>query len=302
MRRPDDPTISTDAQSGEGFLGRWARRKRETLSEPSSEPLVEPRGRADEASGGEPARDAASALTADVCVIDDGSGTSVPGTAPEPGAAEQTQDVVLTDADMPPLSSLGDEDDYSGFMSPGVSEALRKKALRQLFMSAQFNVLDGLNDYDDDFTTFEALGDIVTSDMRHQIEMEAERAEREAQRLALDEVEQRQPMLDDAVPSQDAIGADAGTEAEADTGRDEVDASQGNPFEMDDPDRADPVIDVDERLVEGQLALATDTQQRQQQPQDWPGSTARSDESGNEDESRRPSGSTGSSRRNVDDV
>ena len=43
-------------------------------------------------------------------------------------------------------------------------------------MSAVFNVRDGLDDYDEDFTSFEALGDIVTSDMKHQAEMEAERA------------------------------------------------------------------------------------------------------------------------------
>ena len=78
---------------------------------------------------------------------------------------------MLTDADMPPLESLGEDDDYSGFMSTGVSEELRNLALRKLFRSAKFNVVDGLNDYDDDFTNFEPLGDIITSDMRHQMEV-----------------------------------------------------------------------------------------------------------------------------------
>ncbi len=82
----------------------------------------------------------------------------------------------LTDEDMPPLESLGEDSDYSGFLSPGVSDKLRRVALKKLFSSAYFNVLDGLDDYDDDFRTFEALGDIITSDMRHQLELEAERA------------------------------------------------------------------------------------------------------------------------------
>ena len=44
----------------------------------------------------------------------------------------------LTDADMPPLESLGEESDYSGFLSPEVSEALRKKALRKMFHLAAY--------------------------------------------------------------------------------------------------------------------------------------------------------------------
>ena len=92
---------------------------------------------------------------------------------PSPPVVEEK---VLTDEDMPPLASLDENSDYSGFLSPGVSEALRRRALRKLFSSAVFNVPDGLDDYDDDFTSFAALGDIVTADMKHQAEMEAERA------------------------------------------------------------------------------------------------------------------------------
>ena len=61
------------------------------------------------------------------------------------------------DADMPPLESLGPESDYSGFMSPGVSEELRRVALRKLFHGPLYNITDGLDDYDDDFTSFAVL-------------------------------------------------------------------------------------------------------------------------------------------------
>ena len=56
-----------------------------------------------------------------------------------------------TDADMPPIESLGEHSDYSGFMSPRVSEELRRAALRKLFHLSRFNIRDGLDDYDDDF-------------------------------------------------------------------------------------------------------------------------------------------------------
>ena len=78
--------------------------------------------------------------------------------------------LVLTDEDMPPVESLSDDSDFSGFLSPNVSEELRKVALRKLFNGAVFNQRDGLDDYDDDFTSFAKLGNIVTADMKHQME------------------------------------------------------------------------------------------------------------------------------------
>ena len=93
---------------------------------------------------------------------------------------------VLTDADMPSLDTLDESSDYSGFLSPGVSDRLRKRALRKLFATAVFNVRDGLDDYDEDFTWFEPLGDMVTSDMKHQAEV-AERRRLEAEEAKLAE-------------------------------------------------------------------------------------------------------------------
>jgi len=96
-----------------------------------------------------------------------------------PAIAAEEEAPALTDADMPPLETLGEDDSYSGFLSPEVSEKLRKVALRQLFHGAGFNIRDGLDDYDEDFTIFKPLGDIVTADMRHREEM-LERKAKEA--------------------------------------------------------------------------------------------------------------------------
>lgn len=85
-------------------------------------------------------------------------------------AAAEATELQLCDEDMPPLESLDETSDYTGFLSPKVSEELRRIALRKLFHSAGFNVCDGLDDYDEDFSSFAKLGNIITSDMRHQIE------------------------------------------------------------------------------------------------------------------------------------
>jgi len=78
---------------------------------------------------------------------------------------------------LPDLASLGADSDYSAFMAPGVDEATRRQALRKLFSSPQFNIRDGLDDYCDDFTQWKKLGDIVTADMRFQMERAARLAE-----------------------------------------------------------------------------------------------------------------------------
>jgi hypothetical protein len=130
--------------SGESRLSRWSRRKLEAEQESASveqAPTVEAT-----ASLNEP-------------VVDEIE-------APAP---------LLTDADMPDIESLTEESDYSGFMSSGVSDELRNLALRKLFRAPVFNIRDGLDEYDEDYTYFEKLGDIVTCDMKHQIEMQEQK-------------------------------------------------------------------------------------------------------------------------------
>ena len=79
---------------------------------------------------------------------------------------DNSEPAPLTDEDMPEIDSLGEESDYSPFLSPGVSDELRTLALRKLFKLPQFNIVDGLNDYDDDFSKMPALSQAVASKMR----------------------------------------------------------------------------------------------------------------------------------------
>ncbi|WP_311064750.1 DUF3306 domain-containing protein [Halomonas sp. DWK9] len=63
--------------------------------------------------------------------------------APSPGSLDHT----LPDPDTLPAGS-----DFSAFMVPGVSAALRRRALRRLWSTGNYNVRDGLDDYDADYT------------------------------------------------------------------------------------------------------------------------------------------------------
>jgi len=97
----------------------------------------------------------------------------------------EAQQPALSDADMEPVEGMTEESDFSKFMSPGVSDKLRNLALRKLFYAPIFNIRDGLDEYDGDYTWFEKLGDIVTADMRHQMELEAnKKLEQEAREIA----------------------------------------------------------------------------------------------------------------------
>ena len=119
---------------------------------------------------------------------------SIPADEAEAVSAQQAEAEAkpLTDADMPGIETLTEESDFSAFMSSGVSDELRNLALRKLFHAPVFNIRDGLDEYDEDYTSFEKLGDIVTSDMKHQVEMQQKKL-REAR-----ELEQRNAALDEA--------------------------------------------------------------------------------------------------------
>jgi hypothetical protein len=175
--------MSTDTK--ESGLSRWARRKQEAREVPE----------APEAPAIVSEMSAAESLL-DVPVTDE--------IVEEP--------VALTDADMPDIDTLGDDSDFTGFMSPGVSDELRNLALRKLFHAPVFNIRDGLDEYDEDYTSFEKLGDIVTCDMKHQIEVQErkrrEALEREEQARAEAEGEDVEDMDDEDAVEVDDDGID----------------------------------------------------------------------------------------------
>lgn len=100
---------------------------------------------------------------------------------------DNDEEPLLCDEDMPDISTLTANSDVSPFFNKGVSEALRKAALRYVFSLPSYNIRDGLNDYDEDYTVFEPLGNTVTCDMK----FHKERKERlEQERLEAEKLEQ----------------------------------------------------------------------------------------------------------------
>ncbi len=115
-----------------------------------------------------------------------------------PEAAAETVAPAPSEPELPPLEALDEYSDYSGFLSDKVSDRLRKQALRKLFHLPQFNITDGLDDYDEDFSIFEPLGDILTADMRHRAEQESRRQESPAADEPLTPAEPEVAEADDA--------------------------------------------------------------------------------------------------------
>ena len=108
-------------QDEDGFLERWSRRKR---------------GESSDGDLGTEATEAPPLLEED----------------PDSGDPEVI-------AKLPDLDSLTEETDFTAFFQDGVPETIRRQALRRLWrLNPVFANLDGLNDYDEDFS---ALGIIA---------------------------------------------------------------------------------------------------------------------------------------------
>ncbi len=137
----------------EGFAQRWSRRKQAARANPAI---------------------ASEAPSAD---------------SPPLPAVEAPPPRVLTDADMPPIESLGEDSDFSGFLSAGVSEALRRQALRRLFTLPGLSERCVLDSEFYDCTRLEPLGNIVTHEMREALEREAERLAEQARAALIEKCE-----------------------------------------------------------------------------------------------------------------
>lgn len=109
-------------------LERWSRKKRGLESDAVMAP--EPAQASEEASAEAHLQQEAPADPAEPPV-------------PAPGSLDDT----LPDPDTLPAGS-----DFSVFMAAGVSSALRRRALRRLWATGNYNVRDGLDDYDADYT------------------------------------------------------------------------------------------------------------------------------------------------------
>jgi len=78
-------------------------------------------------------------------------GEVVPGEGPDQSAIVEQ---------LPDIETLEEASDFTVFLKEGVPEALRRQALRKLWrLNPVFANLDGLNDYDEDFTIVTVLAE-----------------------------------------------------------------------------------------------------------------------------------------------
>jgi hypothetical protein len=147
-------------ESDEGFLNRWARRKQRAVRTPAAKSAPE---------------------------TPETSAPAGPSEAERAEAEARRQELIDS---LPEPEQLGPEDDYTQFLQDGVPDDLRQRALRRLWTSNPvFANLDGLNDYDLDYTdaatvvenlktAFQAGRGMVTKEEREAEAAAAERAAR----------------------------------------------------------------------------------------------------------------------------
>lgn len=67
---------------------------------------------------------------------------------------------------LPSVEDLDFSSDFSVFLRPQVEEPLKRAALRKLFHSGQFNTMDGLDVYIDDYNRFEPIPEEMLRQLR----------------------------------------------------------------------------------------------------------------------------------------
>lgn len=168
--------------SESSFFSRWSRRKQE--NQPESEPISD-----NNAAQEQPAPHSTEAGTPDTTYrkvedkefnpdqseqillsdTDHDIATSSE-LSPSHSQTNAPSPQALTDSDMPDISTLDGNSDVSGFFSEDVSENLRKKALKAMFLKPEFNLRDGLEDYDDDFSVMKPLSEKVAASLRNWVD------------------------------------------------------------------------------------------------------------------------------------
>lgn len=149
--------------TGDNFFDRWSRRKRDknlnkrparAFSTPAPERTETPEGAEPKHGlGPESAANQQAPLAA--------SNESSP---PDPGPDQKAAGETAQRPDLPDPETLTYESDFSGFLKEGVSEEVRRLALRKLWRSNPVLAnLDGLNDYDEDFRKEAILGKLKTA-------------------------------------------------------------------------------------------------------------------------------------------
>lgn len=77
----------------------------------------------------------------------------------------QKQESADRPPELPPVDKLTHESEFSGFMHPKVEDALRRVALKKLFLDPHFNIPDPFEPYSGDWTVGEPITDEVLASL-----------------------------------------------------------------------------------------------------------------------------------------
>ncbi|NOI82656.1 DUF3306 domain-containing protein [Vibrio tubiashii] len=135
------------------FFNRWSKKKFEGESASQDEPLAE--------------------LDQDVVKTE----SEIAG-EPEAAIEQSSQEVEATEQPETNIASL---------LASEAESAVKKAALRKLFLSGQFSEVDGLNDYDHDYKAVKSLSSDVAEKLRDWMQSDEEEMESNAQLMSSDE-------------------------------------------------------------------------------------------------------------------
>ncbi|MCG7496375.1 DUF3306 domain-containing protein [Vibrio sp. Of7-15] len=96
----------------------------------------------------------------------------------EADSEETTQEQNLSLSD---VESINGDSSVSAFLAKGVEKEVKKAALRKMFLSDEFNVVDGLNDYDHDYSAVKTLGSDVAEGLRNWVKETSSESELESE-------------------------------------------------------------------------------------------------------------------------
>jgi hypothetical protein len=93
------------------------------------------------------------------------AGTAAPEPKPAPGEAARPAETPMPV--LPPLETLTPDSDFSPFMDKRVDDRLRRLALKKLFSDPSLNIVDGLDDFAEDFNLLEDLPPEMVAKLEH---------------------------------------------------------------------------------------------------------------------------------------
>ena len=112
--------------------------------------------------------------------------------------------------ELPPVEGLTIDSDFRGFLHPKVDENLRRTALKKLFSNPQFNVMDGLDIYIDDYSKPNALPTAMLAQLR-----QAQKILEWAKETPAETEAKRAAALADPLPAPASLADQAGSPAVA---------------------------------------------------------------------------------------